>query len=228
MDEHVVAAFDFGVEQQMVHHLMLQSPFEEDLGLFYGKMGIAIFFFHYGRYLKNNVYVEIGNELLDSIWNNINSKMTISFNSGLSGIGWGIEYLIQNQFIQGNSNDVCEDIDKTIMQLNLLKLADKTLDTGLDGILYYVSARIKGSILQNNSLPYDSDYLNDLLLIQPSFEANNFSMLFSQYPLDASCFVNDMAVCGSSIDSMSLGLKSGLAGILYNKIQNSEKSLYNK
>lgn len=46
---------------------MLKSNSMEDIGLFYGKMGIAIFFFCYGQYKNNSVYTDMGGDLLDDI-----------------------------------------------------------------------------------------------------------------------------------------------------------------
>lgn len=77
----------FSLEQRMIHHLMLKSGSMEDIGLFYGKMGIAIFFFCYGRSKNNSVYTDMGEDLLDDIWENLDSSISVSLDSGLSGIG---------------------------------------------------------------------------------------------------------------------------------------------
>ena len=79
----------FSLEQKIVHHLLLQSPFVREMGLLYGKMGISIFFFEYGKYLNNNVYTDYGNEILDEVLKNLNLRMPNNFSIGLAGIGWG-------------------------------------------------------------------------------------------------------------------------------------------
>ena len=69
----------FSFEQKMVHHLILKSPLIEDLGLFHGKMGIALFFFEYGRSTGCDVYTDIAEELLDDIWTLIHTELSFRF-----------------------------------------------------------------------------------------------------------------------------------------------------
>lgn len=208
----------FNISQKIIHRLMLESHFVSDLGLFYGKMGIAMFFFEYGRYKENEVYTDFGGELLDDIWEQIHNELPLSFASGLSGIGWGIEYLLQNHFLEGNANDICVEIDKKIMQTNLLRLDDKSLDTGLEGLFYYVSARMQGSISQNCILPFDTDFFEDFSHILPDFEINDLNNFFSCYPVVCNNFVNPLLVTDSNYLTLPLGLNDGVAGYLLNQI----------
>ena len=108
------------------------------------------------------MYTDIAEELLDDIWTLIHTELSFRFDSGLSGIGWGIEYLLQNRFISGDGNEVCEEMDRVIMQTDLCRLDDLRLDTGLEGIFYYVSARMQGAACQKNPLPFDCRYREDL------------------------------------------------------------------
>ena len=41
--------------KQIVDYLILNSSGMSDLGLYHGKVGVAIFFAHYSRYLKNDL-----------------------------------------------------------------------------------------------------------------------------------------------------------------------------
>jgi len=94
---------------------MLKSFNIANLGLFHGKIGIALFFYHYCQHTGNVVYSDYADDLLDNILDNIHTYLPSTFESGLTGIAWGIEYLIQNNFVLGNSNEICEDIDAHIM-----------------------------------------------------------------------------------------------------------------
>ena len=47
---------DFALEQQIIHQLLLRSSIGDDIGLFDGKMGLIIFFYHYFRHTGNSVY----------------------------------------------------------------------------------------------------------------------------------------------------------------------------
>ena len=55
-----------GEDLTPIHHLLLQSPFVKDVGLFHGKMGITLFFYHYSRHVNNAVYADYADELLDN------------------------------------------------------------------------------------------------------------------------------------------------------------------
>ena len=54
-------------------------------------------YFLYGRAKKSDVYSDCASELLDDIWSEIGTNETLFFAEGLCGIGWGIEYLIQQK-----------------------------------------------------------------------------------------------------------------------------------
>lgn len=210
-NEFCMNTFDF--KQLVVHQLILKSPFVRDLGLFYGKMGIAISFFEYGRYTGCDVYTDMAEELLDDIWNQIHTELSFRFDSGLSGIGWGIEYLLQNHFVSGDGNEICEEIDRIIMQTDLRRLDDQSL-TGLEGLFYYASARMQGAASQNNPLPFDKSYRDDLLHVNPLFDANDPTAFYNRYPVLVSPFLNSIFLKKDSYVSAPLGLKDGLAGFL--------------
>jgi hypothetical protein len=206
------------LEKKIIHHLILQSPFAQDLGLLYGKMGIALCFFEYGRHTDCKVYTDIGGELLDNIWEQSHSELSPYFDSGLSGIGWSIEYLLQNNFIKGDSNDICEEIDRKVMQINLQYLDDNTLETGLEGFYYYISARMQGVTSQNTSLPFGSDYLKYLSGLNPNFSIKNLDEFYIRYPLSIQSFLKPASVSEASYLSDPIGLKEGVAGFLLKQI----------
>lgn len=213
----------------MVHHLILKSPFIENLGLFHGKMGIALFFFEYGRSTGCDVYTDIAEELLDDIWALIHTELSFRFDSGLSGIGWGIEYLLQNHFISGDGNEVCEEMDRAIMQTDLCRLDDLCLDTGLEGIYYYVSARMQGATSQKNPLPFDSRYWEDLHHVNSFFDMDDLGTFYNRYPVSVSPFLSSVLLTEETCLSAPLGLKNGLAGFLLNsKCKDYETFVYNE
>ena len=63
--------------QRIANHLVINSIFLDNFGLFYGKMGIVIFFYHYSRYTNNPIYEEFAGELLDEIFEEIHDKLPI-------------------------------------------------------------------------------------------------------------------------------------------------------
>ena len=109
------------------------------------------------------MYEEFAEELLDEICEDIHKQLPIDFENGYPGIGWGVEHLASEKFIDGNTNIVLKEIDKIIMERDVRRISDMSLKTGLEGILHFILSRI-----QNNpdvhSL-FDKQYFSDLFNI---------------------------------------------------------------
>jgi len=140
---------------------MLHGSFTTNIGLQNGKTGIAIFFYHYARYSGRKVYNDFADELIDEIYKEIHVNTLLNFKDGLCGIGWGVEYLIRNGFIEANPDEVLEDLDKRIMEWDVRRITDYSLETGLDGIACYVVLRTTNKEKKNNIIR--SDYIYDLI-----------------------------------------------------------------
>lgn len=153
---------NFNQTQKITHHLMVKSPLLGDMGLFEGKMGVLIAFYELGRKYDNEVYTAYGGELLDQIFADVHKQLSIDLSSGLSGIGWGIEYLIQNKYVDGDSLEVCEEIDLMIMKTDPRRITDFSFDKGWHGILHYILAHAKGCMMQGNKMPFDQMYISDI------------------------------------------------------------------
>ena len=54
--------------EKIANHYLFYGSFYSDLGLYNGKMGMIIFFFHYARYTGNSLYEDFAGELLDDIY----------------------------------------------------------------------------------------------------------------------------------------------------------------
>ncbi|MDR3046572.1 MAG: hypothetical protein LBU51_03035 [Bacteroidales bacterium] len=223
------------MEKKAIHHLLLKSCFLRDLGLFHGKMGISLFFYHYSQYTANPVYSDFAGDLLDDIWKNIHNRMPDTFESGLTGLAWGIEYLIQNNFVSGNGNEICEEIDERVMSLDPCRITPKFIEKELEGFLHYVLIRTLGTIKQHSFLPFDKMYRDDLfrvfLSLQHHEKINKSCRRLIQQYLDfatdkqelnyiphLSFFINDSKIDENNILLSPLGLRNGVAGMLYKQI----------
>ena len=58
-------------------------------------MGIALAMSECSRHVNNEIYCDMASYLLDNIMEKIHENLIHSFDSALSGIGWGIEYLVR-------------------------------------------------------------------------------------------------------------------------------------
>lgn len=144
--------------RRIANHLILYSIDMEDIGLFHGKMGVVLFFAHYARYTGLTIYDDFAGELLEEICENIPETLPINLETGLCGIGWGIEYLIQNGFMEGDSNEILAEIDQKVMERDLLRIKDLSLETGLMGISCYIRSRLRSN---KNMHIFDNRYLYD-------------------------------------------------------------------
>lgn len=104
-------------------------------GLFDGDIGDCISLFVQSQdYSKLKQRAEI---LLDNIADNVNKISSCNFEDGLSGLGFAIEWLAQNNFININTDEVLEDIDdylykEVVFKKSLsIRLADGLLGKGL-------------------------------------------------------------------------------------------------
>ena len=100
--------------QRIVDFLISNNDSCSNQGLLNGRMGLAIFFYQYYRYAGDKIYKDFADRLIDEIYENINSQISADFESGLMGIGWGIEYLVKNNFIEAETDETLAEVDSII------------------------------------------------------------------------------------------------------------------
>jgi hypothetical protein len=82
-------------------------------GLFDEKMGMVIFLFHHARQTRGVRFKNMAEMLIDEIQSAIHADFPIDYACGLTGIGVGIEYLVQQGFIDADTDDIPDDFDHT-------------------------------------------------------------------------------------------------------------------
>ena len=188
---------------------MINAGFLSDLGLFHGKMGIVLFFVHYARYTGNAIYEEYAGDLLDEIFEDIYAGFTLDFENGLSGIGWGLLYLLKNHFVEGDPDEVLFDIDQRMMEINLSRVVDRSVERGLGGYLYYLSERL--SVGSKPGL-FDMGYREDFRKVVSSMQLEEPFRLSSLIRRNTAFSVTDVA-------KNSLGVSDGYAGVGFKLMQ---------
>lgn len=138
--------------KKIANILFLNASYTDDIGLLNGKMGIAIFFYFYSRYTGIKIFEEYAGELIDEICDKVNTTTPVNFSGGLTGIGWGIEYLNKNRFIHVDTDEVLEDIDRSAYTSSLYRsfLLDDCNDLFAYGF-YYIS-RLCGKESEDDNL----------------------------------------------------------------------------
>lgn len=192
--------------KRVANHLIVNASSLDNLGLYNGKMGIVLFFVHYARYIDKSIYDDYANELLGEIYEELNDDMLINFRNGLCGIGWGILYLLENNFMDGDSNEILEDIDKKIMERDLLRITDFSIETGLRGISCYIKKRL--SLLSPEQIQecFDKSYLLSW--------AKSIKQLKDTEELNLLSFISnvDTVYLKSEFHEKKLGLNNGYSG----------------
>ena len=204
---------------RIARYLIINAGFLSDISLCHGKMGIAIFFFHYGRYSGNSVYTEFAWDLIDDIYKNIHNGLPVNFENGLCGTGWGIEYLVQHKFIEGDTGEVLEDLDKLVMERDPRRITDLSFEKGLGGIHYYVSVHTHSPFC--SAPAFDPVYLEELkqranVLDTNALTAKGYPTFDASSPLSLPAYLLRDKVGlkdDADITQYPSEVKKGLAGI---------------
>ena len=156
---------------RLIRYLTINNVNVINSGLYHGKIGIAICFCEYARYLKDELYLDLAGELLDEVFDEINNDTSFNFENGICGIGWGVEYLIHQKFMAGDTDDILEAIDVQVMQTDISRITDYSIETGLGGIAAYVIARITAKDRTKDNLPFDLCYLENWMQLLPIWQS---------------------------------------------------------
>jgi hypothetical protein len=138
--------------QRIANVLVLNASFTDNLGLLNGKMGIAIFFYQYSRYTKSKIFEDFAGELIDEIYEEINTNTSADFTNGLTGIGWGIEYLVKNGFIEADTDEALSDIDNSVYRSMFSRPFLLENSNDLFGYGFYYIARLGARGIDDENL----------------------------------------------------------------------------
>lgn len=124
-----------------------------EVGLWNGKMGITMALFHLSRMTRNDVYKEWASNLIDIIYEDISLEMPYSFAHGLLGIGCGLQYLVDEGFVEGNTDEALSDIDDLVGEIiDFRMMAGLDVENGVCGVGCYLYYRLINRIPDDNSL----------------------------------------------------------------------------
>jgi hypothetical protein len=138
-------------------YVMSQDIDKMPIGLYSGKMGICIYFFHQARLTQNKIYKKFAEKLLDSIYSQAHIEMSVNVANGLVGICYGINYLIEEKFVSGNANIILEELDDKIFSFLYFNYLENDLYKRMEiikGVLElstYFCMRLKNKSLSSNN-----------------------------------------------------------------------------
>lgn len=176
------------VLKRIANHLIINSSFIDNLGLYNGKMGIILFFAHYARFVNNSIFEDFMGKLLDEVYEEIDEQQSVDFKNGLCGIGWGILYLLKHKFVEGNPSDILKNIDYKIIDSNMTYKDINEL-----GLYLYIKERIAAG-------NYDKYYQKYIHFLRKSKSE------------DINMFISSHFNINTNIRDWNLGLYEGCAG----------------
>lgn len=143
-------------------------------GLYYGKSGKAILLYLLYRSSSDKQLSEAALEMLNSVSDSIANEEQLDFANGIAGIGWAVEWIAQNGFLEINTNEILEEIDDALYK-SVVFGSDKniSLANGTLGKLLFFLSRYKSrnpnthrlkNIFHEECLVLLSDDLHEKLL----------------------------------------------------------------
>lgn len=116
-----------------------------DLGLLSGKTGACVYSYCNPDAKGDGAFNEkLGEALIDEIFEKVGWMNNLGVPHGLSGVGLGLIYLMQNSYVAGNPDKVLKMLDEIIYRR--IAFMDKSSMIEVDdmlGILFYLCARLK-------------------------------------------------------------------------------------
>lgn len=123
--------------ERAVHQALFRADATSNIGICNGRMGMAVLFSKYARNTNNPLYQEYAEEIIRMILHNLTFKEDIGLATGLTGVGWGVLYLVNQKMLEESYLDECAKVNEFIMYADIRRLKDTTFTHGLAGLLHY-------------------------------------------------------------------------------------------
>ncbi|MDQ1349855.1 MAG: hypothetical protein QG657_156 [Acidobacteriota bacterium] len=187
---------------------------KENIGIMGGKAGITLFFFYYARMTMEEKYVDFAHQLINEIFDDINKEATIhTLAGGLAGVGWMMEHLVQNDFVEADTDEILESLDPFLHKAMIYDIEKGNYDF-LHGAVgcgtYFISRLAKKE---------SEDYLRELIdhmdKIKHTFPDKNDAIAWRSV-LDHE----------TGMEGFNLSLSHGIASIIVFLAKLLEKGVY--
>lgn len=143
---------------ELIQDLCKQSADCSDISLFNGSSGRLLTLANYAFVFQDEAVDEIASCLLSDILEELpKSDLPYGFNNGYAGIGWALIYLIRNNILDDSLDEELQYIDDRIMEIDFSQVKNLSFETGLGGILAYITTRFG----MYNSFPNGTKFTED-------------------------------------------------------------------
>ncbi|UOY07575.1 hypothetical protein L0P88_03240 [Muricauda sp. SCSIO 64092] len=120
----------------------------DQIGVLSGLSGVALFSYHYSRYILNRVENKVGEDIIELIINKINDGYQYpTFCTGLAGFGWMIDNLQNEGFIDLPTDELLSQFDLYLYEMMILDIKSGNYDFlhGAIGYSIYFLSRYKST-----------------------------------------------------------------------------------
>lgn len=145
---------------KIANTLVVNTQNFDRVGLLKGLTGVALFLYEYSYLTKYEMYNNLADDMLDNIFESTKNMALTDMAYGLSGIGWSVEYLIQKNFVEGDPDEVLEDVHIKLLENIKNKTIDSNIDIPLSNYGLYIISRIRNKNVDENYLWIIKDILN--------------------------------------------------------------------
>jgi hypothetical protein len=121
-------------------------------GLLNGKMGVSLYFFHLAKETESREHQEFAEQLIDEVYEEVGkNQLPPDFENGLAGIAWCIEYLVQNGFVEAETDQILRDVnDKIYRFISSNQEFPVGILQGVMGYMVYILSLLNGKDLNSN------------------------------------------------------------------------------
>jgi len=171
--------------KKLTDKLLLTDLSRYPAGLFHGKKGLSIYFYQLSKKESNPEYHSMAERLIDQIFlHDLSINQSIDVEDGLAGIGIGVTWLVKNQFIEGDLNELLEVIDNVIYRRIAFAANQSNLSaTVLLHLTGYLYIRLKEQTDKNSLMLYQDLIIKVLNMLYNKIDDEflNESYTFSVY-----------------------------------------------
>lgn len=164
-----------------LNKILLSSMGESyPLGLAHGEMGLSIYFYYLYKFEKSEEFKLVAEKLLTGVLNNLPFDYTISVENGLAGIALGVTHLTEIGFVEGDVNELLEDIDNVVFKcLAFLQPNSSYKKEELLHLIYYLSVRLSDQKDEENSYIFSELIIKVINIFAHGLSDNFFDESFS-------------------------------------------------
>ena len=160
-----------------------------------GKMGLCIYFYNLSRLEETKEeYKQVAEKFLDDVINKLSNKNNMGTAHVLAGIAVGISHLVKEKFVEGDINEILENVDGHIFKLlAFLKSEESNYPKPmLIPLLYYLWLRYTEQTLSEDKYIFQELIIKTFEMLQDklpvefftghfSFDAHNYLLPFYLY-----------------------------------------------